>query len=607
MPSACGTACADAPFLAPADVSRILAQAAFEAQARGKPAHIAVADRSGNVLAVFSMPGAPATIAITSGLGVAGGLDGIAAGTVPATLAAIAKAITGTDLSSQGHAFSTRTAGQIVQEHFNPGELGETAGPLYGVQFSQLACSDVTRAASEGTMGPQRSPLGLAADPGGLPLYKDGVLVGGVGVEADGIYSFDRDIRDIDDDGEEAIAVAAGAGFAAPDDIRAERITVAGRSLRYVDSIGLRSDPAQAPALAALPGSPLAVAGYTPAGIRAGVAYGTPASGIRLDNGAFAAAGGWILVDGANANRYPPRGAGGGAAGDLGADEVRTILSQALAVASHARAQIRRPLGATAQVTIAVVDLEGNVLGLVRTPDGALFGIDVAVQKARTAAFFSNPAAAAAMAAFRPAHELAGPPVVSVARYLDDARAFLGDPAAFTGRVAWSTRAIGNLHRPFFPDGIDGTAPGPFSTPIGRWSPFNVGLQLDLDYNQLVKGLLGDDSRGCASREAAPGPSADGFAPLANGLQVFPGGLPIYRGTRVVGAIGVSGDGVDQDDMVAFLALANAGRVLGGALGNAPAAMRADQLAPRDVRLRYVQCPQAPFVDSTDEHACAGL
>ncbi|HET9749507.1 MAG TPA: heme-binding protein [Casimicrobiaceae bacterium] len=605
-PSACDASCASAPFLATADVERILAQAGFEAQARGKPAHIAVVDRSGNVLAVFSMPGAPATIAITSGLGVAGGLDGIAQGTVPATLAAIAKAITGTDLSSQGHAFSTRTAGQIVQEHFNPGELGETAGPLYGVQFSQLSCSDVTRQASEGTIGPQRSPLGLAADPGGLPLYKDGVLVGGVGIEADGVYSFDRDIGDVDEDGEEAIAVAAGSGFAAPDDIRAGRITVAGRGLRYVDDASLRSDPARAPPLDAIAGALVAVEGYTGASIRAGVAYGTPASGIRRDDGALAAAGAWILVDGANANRYPPRAAAGAAAGDLTADEVRTILSQALAVAGHARAQIRRPLGATAQVTIAVVDLQGNVLGLVRTSDGALFGIDVAVQKARTATFFSHPAAATAMAGFLPAHELAGPPEVSLARYLDDAREFLGADA-FTGRVAWSSRAIGNLHRPFFPDGIDGTAPGPFSTPIERWSPFNVGLQLDLDYNQLVKAILGDASRGCASRAAAPGAGDDGFAPLANGLQIFPGGLPIYRGTRLVGGIGVSGDGVDQDDMVAFLALANAQRALGGALGNAPAAMRADQLTPRDVRLRYVQCPQAPFVDTADENACAGL
>jgi hypothetical protein len=34
--------------------------------------------------------------------------------------------------------------------------------------------------------------------------------------------------------------------------------------------------------------------------------------------------------------------------------------------------------------------------------------------------------------------------------------------------------------------------------------------------------------------------------------------------------------------------------------------MRADELTPHGVRLRYVQCPLAPFNDSTDENVCAG-
>jgi uncharacterized protein GlcG (DUF336 family) len=591
-------------FLTADDVRGILARAVFEAQARGVHAHVAVVDRMGNVLAVFSMPGAPATVSITSRLGVSGGLDGVS-GTVPAPLAAIAKAITGTYLSSQGHAFSTRTAGQIVQEHFDPGEMGQPAGPLYGVQFSQLSCSDVNRNATEGSVGPKRSPLGLAADPGGLPIYKAGVLVGGIGVEADGVYSFDRDIVDFDSDDEEIAAFAGSVGFAPPDDIRAERITVDGRSLRYVDSTALRSDPSAAPPLAALPGALVAVDGYVGAQVNGGTAYGTAASGVRPDDGAFAAAGGWVLVDAANRNRYPPRAADGGAGGDLTVAEVDALLGEALAVASHARAQIRRPLGSTAQVTIAVVDLEGNVLGLVRTPDGALFGVDVAVQKARTAMFFSSPQAAAAIASLLPAHELAGPAEVSVARYLDAGRTFLGDADAFTGATAWSTRAIGNVHRPFFPDGIDGTPPGFLSTPIDRWSPFNVGFQLDLVYDQFVNGILGDLSRGCANRLPLGESGNDGLDALRNGAQIFPGGVPIYRGNRLVGAIGVSGDGVDQDDMVAFLGVAHAASDLGGALGNAPAAMRADQLAPQGVPLRYVECPQAPFVDSADENVCA--
>jgi uncharacterized protein GlcG (DUF336 family) len=291
---------------------------------------------------------------------------------------------------------------------------------------------------------------------------------------------------------------------------------------------------------------------------------------------------------------------------------VQAILAEALAVARRARAQIRRPLGSNAEVSIAVVDTEGNLLGLVRTPDGPVFGIDVAVQKARTAMFFSHPGAAAHWLAFPAARHIPGSMDVSLAQYLLDARGFLGDPAAFTGQTAWTPRAIGNLHRPFYPDGIEQGARGPLSTPFARWSPFNVGLQLDLAYNQLVKGVLGDPSVGCAGRQPAGAetPLPGFFLPhVRNGIQIFPGGVPIYRGSGLVGGVGVSGDGVDQDDMVAFLGLANAGSALGNTVANAPASLRADGIVPQGTgtRLRYVNCPQSPFNDGTDQNVCAGI
>lgn len=37
-----------------------------------------------------------------------------------------------------------------------------------------------------------------------------------------------------------------------------------------------------------------------------------------------------------------------------------------------------------------------------------------------------------------------------------------------------------------------------------------------------------------------------------NALVTFPGGVPLYKDGKLVGAIGVSGDGVDQDEAVAF-------------------------------------------------------
>ncbi len=95
-------------------------------------------------------------------------------------------------------------------------------------------------------------------------------------------------------------------------------------------------------------------------------------------------------------------------------------------------------------------------------------------------------------------------------------------------------------------------------------------------------------------------------ARLANGLQIFPGSAPIYRGSTLIGGIGVSGDGVDQDDMIAFLGLEHAAMALNNAIGEAAAGRRADTLTPKGTRLLYVQCPQSPFLDSDQEDVCSG-
>lgn len=584
-----------------ADVQSVIAHAAAEARQRGLPAVIAVSDRVGNILAVFRMTGARATALITPAPNGAN-IDAQNL-TVPAEAAAIAKAITGAYLSSGGNAFSTRTASMIVQQHFppSPATAGLESGPLFGVQFSQLPCSDLSQrfgaVGAAAQIGPKRSPLGLAADSGGFPLYKNGVLVGGIGVMADGQYGFDTDVDDTDSDPEEAIALAGTLGFEAPEAIRANHIFVDGTSLRYSDAAytalqtnGTASYAATDPALGGL----IAVRGYAAASITPGAVYGTEASGVRASTSAeFANRDAFVLTDGSGANRYP---VSAGTDGQLTAPEARAILEEAFMVMSRARAQIRQPLDSRAQVSISLVDTNGAVLGLVRAPDAPIFGIDVSLQKARTAAFFSNAAAGA---------QLSADPSADVRAFVPAMRTFLGDPAALTGKNAFTDRAGGNLSRPYFPDGEVGRPNGPLSRPIAQFNPFSTGLQ-----SALILSNLGQHLAFVAGNPTDTPQACTSIPRLRNGIQIFPGSVPVYRGTTLVGAIGVSGDGIDQDDMISFLGASNAGVRVGG-IGNAPAAIRADNITVdvggSPVRLRYVNCPFAPFLDTNANNVCAGL
>jgi uncharacterized protein GlcG (DUF336 family) len=620
----CDGSCTNASsFLTVADVQDVIARAVGEAQARNMPATIAVVDRVGNVLGVFAMTNAPATITVRSRPGVNGGLEGVTV--VPSTLAAIAKAVTGTYLSSEGNAFSTRTASQIVQEHFNPGEALSPSGPLSGVQFSQLPCSDLNLRFAGGApdAGPKRSPLGLSADPGGFPLYKGGALIGAVGVLADGVYTLDTAILDKDDDVDEAIALAATFGRAAPEDRRAHRITVDGKTLRFSDAelSDLQASTNTAPTFASINGTAgtvVPVTGYFNGTLVDGTAFGQPASGIRPDTQDYAGLDAFVLVDSANVERFRPR-AGTEASGAFTATEVREILSGAIRTANHARGQIRRPLTSPARVTISVVDSNGVILGIARTRDAPLFGIDVSLQKARTAAFFSNAQAASQLNALPDAVYLNGGLTVlrsePISQYVTALRSFMGLPGALSdGQTAFTARAIGNLSRAVYPDGVDGNPPGPLAKPVNEWSVFSTGIQLDVAYNAIVQhvafvlgaapdvppnctGVSGFDSMFTVT-SPVPG--------LANGIQIFPGSTPVYRDRALVGAVGVSGDGVDQDDMISFLGLQDAVSRLGG-FNQAPGDMRADQLQPQGARLRYIGCPQAPFLDSSQSEPCSGL
>lgn len=643
-----------------ADVDQIIGRAAREAQARGATnITIAVVDHVGNVLGVWqnlaARTPAPAgqPVYVNSGVrngGPAdGGLDGLRI--VPAKLAVISKALTATYFSAEQNAFSTRTANQIIQDHFNPLERNTPAGPLFSVQISQLPCSDVSQRYTGGAAnaGTHRQGIGFAADPGGLPLYKAGTIVGAVAVIADDTYGLDADIADDDADIDELAATAGTFGYAAPRSIRADRITLEGKTLRFsdVDFQDLAVDPAPAPAalnaadLVAVPG--YAAAGVTIPGTCFGVdtatapafctANGVGPSGVRparttaqggnANENELALLDGFIVVDNANANRYPPIA---GTDGGLTAVEVQALLANTLRISNRTRSQVRQPLGSRAGMQVTIVDSNGVIVGMARTRDALVDAIDVTAQKARTAVFFSKANAAArlnAISANGADAEYLQPNTTTVgslrteplSQYVTAYQQFLGVP--LDGSVAWSLRALGNISRPYFPDGIESNPEGPLSKPRGEWSIFSTGVQLDLVYNAIiahvayVAGITGSDvpQGDCTGFSGLSG----GFAQVAaaqapevrNGLTFFAGALPIYKGGVLVGAIGASGDGLEQDNMVPLLALHDTGVQL-GTLGSAPFEIRADRLAPRGVNLRWAVCPQAPFLDSSEQDPCEG-
>lgn len=601
--------------LAESDVAAIVQQAIAATKGLGTAGTFAVLDRVGNVLALYQMPGANRSTTINGGIGASGLLEGL---TVPATLAAISKAGTGAYLSSQGNAFSTRTASQIIQEHFLPRQSNQPGGPLFGVQFSQLVCGDVTvinpayaqgasvgaKPAAAGSIGPRPLPLGLSADPGGLPLYKNGDLVGGIGVEFDGLYTTDRDISNYDDLLEERVALAASIGFEAPAERVGDNIFVAGRSLRFSDvgygdlePLGVL-EPLDPKALVA---EPL----YSDGAVHAGVAFGSPASGVAETVRAGIPAA--TLVNAGGGARFPTQPGRSRGGSELKASEVDALLDSALTTAHRARAAIRTPRDTSARVSIFVIDDLGTPLGFVRSQDAPVFGIDVALQKARAAAFLGSADA--------------GEKLQAAAGALS--RNYAAEYAATTGQTlngsyVFGSRSVGNLARPYFPDGIDKTAPGPFSLPFpgsapgASWSPFNTGLQFDL----IAGGLAGPITNPRVIPSNCAMSSVFGSR-VRNGIQIFAGAVPLFRGDVLIGAIGVSGDGIDQDDLVAFYGASRQGLDHSGHAGvgdpqlgfNAPHARRADMidLPQEQLRLRYVNCPEAPFIGSNDQNVCKGL
>lgn len=207
--------------------------------------------------------------------------------------------------------------------------------------------------------------------------------------------------------------------------------------------------------------------------------------------------------------------------------EVRGIVQNALNTANRTRAVIRFPRGSRTKMMISVADVDGKLLAVFRMPDATIFSIDVSTAKSRNVVYFSS-------------HD------PNVRNDLP------GVPEA----TSISNRTLSFGAQPFYPPGIDTSGEGPFFRSLyipDSLTPCTQGSQT-ANLNQ-------------------------------SGIVFFPGSLALYRNGEVIGGLGISGDGVEQDDYV----------TVGGAVSfDPPDTIRADQVFVRGVRLGYIKFPRNP-------------
>jgi uncharacterized protein (TIGR03437 family) len=517
-------------FLSINDVNTIISQAVARAKQLGVAATIAVVDVEGNLLGAFRMNGASPTVRITAAK--PPDPQGLQDAVVDSMFAAVSKAGTAAFFSQEGSSITTRTASFIIQEHFAVSIPNTESGPLFGVQFSQLPCSDIRP--MNGTL-----PLGLSGDPGAFAIYRNGFALAGVGVEVDGIYTVDTNPSDMDQPAEEIIARAAAFNFDTPQFLRIDNIRVNGILLPF-GNVPQTGGPS--PQFTAQDGMILSPIRAMPPSRYIPITFaGVPA---EIDPRFF-----------------PPRDSTVPGPNQLTAGDVTNILANAITRAYRVRAAILIGSPVPAQVNFTVVDTNGAVLGIIRQPGAPEFGFDVSAQKARTASFFSTTTAGQQLLAVEGG---------KVANFINAAAA---DGVQFNGQFMWSSRGLGLIARPFFPDGRDGTQNGSLSKPIGVFSPFNNGLQVTLAQTAIVNGLSG-----------IPSPCTQ-IPSLPNGIQIFPGSGVLFKNGQLVGAIGISGDGVDQDDIISAY----------GSFGfDPPLNITVDNLRTRNLLLQYRKYPPFP-------------
>ena len=484
---------------------------------------VAVTDRAGNVLAVYGGTGAnPATDIITGGIvtQLYQGGPGVAATGVTAQDYAVGLARTGSFFSNNNAPLSSRTVRFISGIHFPPGIQNKPPAALYGIENTNRGCdfnvaiAGIPRATSlnGGACGAGAGFAGCgtgivtgkadifdsdpgAVDGGGVPIFKGGVLVGGIGVTGIGIPHSATEFAAF-------VGSIPGPNFgprpAAPGVI-------------YLDGVAL----------------PFVQNTLRPPGFAPGVfnAGGFTVGPIASPLGAAGVPFGYLVPPTASAD------------GRLSAQNIGTVISRGIDEARRTRAAIRLPLGTTTQMVFAVADLTGTIVGLYRMEDATIFSIDVAVAKARNAVYFSS-----------------------------RTRNPLDIPGVPLG-TSVTARTIGFGAQPLYPAGIDRTRSGPF---FGNFT-------LDV----LNPCTQGRDPNNVANQ---------------SGIVFFPGSIGLYSGNDLIGGIGVSGDGVEQDDFVTAASVAQINNPQAAPNWTAPPDIRADRVIIGDVRLPFFKFPRNPEV-----------
>jgi uncharacterized protein GlcG (DUF336 family) len=455
---------------------------------------VAIVDRAGFELGVFRTQNAPVTALANFGQ------------TLDANDVAVALARTGAFFSNDQAPLSSRTVRFISGIHFPPGVTNQPPADLYGIENTNRGCTLVSSVAFQSQIPPSLALGGgfglgvltgkadamdsnpLAVNPGGVPIFYQNVVVGGIGVVTS---SSDPNV--------------------------AEYAAFAGSTTQRTGPSDSFGPTPSAPGAVFIGGIALPFVTQTsrPSGISAGPVAGTGSFFVAPANSAGQPLEGDLIAPIA------------GPLGGLSATDVQTILDNAEATASVTRAAIRLPIGSRTRMVIAVADLDGTIIGLRRMQDSTVFSIDVAASKARNMVYFNSSARATA------------------------------DLNQVPMGTSVTNRTISFGAQPFYPPGIDGSAAGPF---------FNIYLQ-DLA-NPCTQGM-----------QAGPANVNK------SGIVFFPGSAGLYRNGALVGGLGVSGDGVDQDDYVTN----------GGTKGfEAPANIRADQISINGVRLPYFKFPRNP-------------